>query len=105
MFGMFYSTGWRNPTFTLDVSGFDTSNVTNMGVMFYQTGYISTKLNISITIRNPNTTLYYSMFNYVATMPGSKITVNYTSETSDLVDQMIATKSDDSNVIKGVQVD
>ena len=45
------------------------------------------------------------MFGSVATKTGSKITVNYTSATSSLVDQMIATKSDDSNVVKGVQVD
>ena len=76
-----------------------------MSRMFYQTGYNSTKLNTSITIRNPNTTDYSDMFNNVATKTGSKITVNYTSATSSLVDQMIATKSSNSNVVKGVQVD
>jgi hypothetical protein len=34
----------------------------------------------------------------------SKITVNYTSETSELVDQMIATKSNTSNVVKGYNI-
>ena len=105
MYGMFSYTGWRNPTFTLDVSGFDTSNVINMSRMFYQTGNPSTKLNTSITIRNPNTTDYSDMFNNVATKSGSKITVNYTSATSSLVDQMIATKSSDSNVVKGYNVE
>ena len=45
------------------------------------------------------------MFYGVATKSGSQFTVNYTSETSDLVDKMIATKVDTSNVVKGVQVD
>jgi hypothetical protein len=76
-----------------------------MAYMFKNTGKNSTQLNISITIRNPNTTSYSGMFDSVATKTGSKITVNYTSATSSLVDQMIATKSSDSNVVKGVQVD
>ena len=101
---MFYNTGYNNPNFTLDVSNFDTSNVTDIKYMFYYTGYKSTKFNTSITIKNPNTTYYYYMFSGVATNPNSKITVNYTSETSDLVDQMINTKSYNSNVVKGIQV-
>ena len=102
---MFYETGYNNPNFTLDVSNFDTSNVTSMSSMFEKTGYNSTKLNTSITIRNPNTTSYSGMFSSVAVKTGSKITVNYTSETSDLVDKMIATRSYKANVFKGVQVD
>lgn len=105
MYEMFYQTGYNSTIFTLDVSNFDTSNVTSMKRMFSMTGYNSTKLNTSITISNPNTTSYFNMFNKVATQDGSKITVNYTSETSDLVDKMIATKSSNSNVVKGVQVD
>ena len=101
MSNMFNKTGYNSTVFTLDVSNFDTSNVTNMRSMFYQTGYNSTKFNSSITIRNPNTTSYSNMFTYVATKTGSKITVNYTSVTSDLVDEMIATKSSTSNVVKG----
>ncbi len=98
---MFYQTGYYNTEFDLDVSNFDTSSVTDMSNMFSYTGYNSTKFNPSITIRNPNTTSYSNMFAYVATKTGSKITVNYTSETSDLVDKMIATKSSTSNVVKG----
>jgi hypothetical protein len=41
------------------------------------------------------------MFGNAATVSGAKITVDYTSETSDLVDSMIATKSTNSNVVKG----
>ena len=108
MASMFNHTGYNSANFTLDVSNFDTSNVTNMANMFDYTGYNSANLNTSITIRDTKITSsngYNSMFRGVATKPGSKITVNYTSETSDLVDNMIATKSADSNVVKGVQVD
>lgn len=35
----------------------------------------------------------------------AQIMVNYTSETSNLVDKMIKTKSSNSNVVKGIQVD
>lgn len=105
MEAMFMSTGRESTGFTLDVSSFDTSNVTNMIFMFYCTGWKSTNFVTSITIKNPNVTLYAGMFDQVAIKPGSKITVNYTSETESLVDDMIATKSDNSNVVKGVQVD
>jgi hypothetical protein len=61
-----------------------------------------------IIIKNPNISNYSSMFEGVAIQPGSQITVNYTSETEALVDKMIATKSSNSNVVKGklvVEVD
>ena len=102
---MFYNTGYSNPNFTLDVSNFDTTRVNDMAYMFYQTGYNSTKLNIVITIRNPSLTKYEGIFEGIATKEGAQVTVNYTSETSALVDAMIATKSANSNVVKGVQVD
>ena len=105
MHQMFTGAGFLSPIFTMDVSGFNTGKVTDMSQMFYLTGYSSTKFNTSITIKNPNTTSYASMFNGVATKEGSQIIVNYISETSDLVDAMIATKSYNSNVVKGVQVD
>ena len=107
MVSMFSNTGYTNPNFTLDVSKFDTSNVTRMENMFSNTGYNSTKLNTTITIRKviTNPRYYSNIFNGVATKEGSKITVNYTSETSDLVDLMIATKSSNSNVVKGENVD
>lgn len=101
---MFFNSGYNNPNFTLDVSGFDTSKVVDMSSMFYQTGYYSTKLNIIFNVTNPNTTSYSEMFVAAATKSGAKITVNYTSETSDLVDLMIATKSETSNVVKGTLV-
>ena len=105
MSGMFSYTGYNSTNFTLDVSNFDTSKVGNMAEMFMCTGYNSTKFNTSITIKTPNVFNYYYMFYDVVTKSGSKITVNYTKDTEALVDKMIATKSSNSNVIKGVQVD
>ena len=98
---MFYYTGRYAETIRLDLSNFDTSKVTDMSYMFNSAGYNSTKLNTSITIKNPNITSYDSMFHYLATKEGSQITVNYTSETDALVSNMITAKSEDSNVVKG----
>ncbi len=84
----------------LDVSNFDTGNVTDMGGMF-----LSCKgLTITITIRGIKCTNYTNMFNGAARNSGAKITVNYTSDASSLVDNMIATKSSNSNVVKGTVV-
>ncbi len=42
------------------------------------------------------------MFAYNAvTEPGSKIVLNYTNETSSLVDEIIASKPENANVVKG----
>ena len=90
MAGMFQLTGYTNPNFTLDVSNFDTSNVTDMARMFEKTGYNSTKLNISITIKNPDVDVTHTfIFDHAATKEGSQIKVNYTSKTSSLVDELI----------------
>ena len=62
------------------------------------------KLQTQINIMNANVTEYSSMFYNAATDPNAKIIVNYTSATSTLVDNMIATKSSNSNVVKGKQL-
>ena len=114
----------------LDLSNFNTVNVTNMGGMFESCSSLE-KLNLSnfntskveiyyqysnsifqlcrklqteITIMNPNVTEenYKNMFDRAATDPNTKIIVNYTSETETLVDNMIKTKSSNSNVVKGI---
>lgn len=84
---------------TLDVSGLDTSNVTDMAFMFND----CSKLSTTITIVGTNCTYYSFMFNDAATAAGSQIKVRYTANASDLVDQMIATKSYNSNVVKESQ--
>ena len=107
MYCMFSNTGYNSEIFDIDTSNFDMSKVKDVRAMFNGAGYNSTKLNTSITINKNNYSKYdyLNMFKNVATKSGSKITVNYTSETSELVDQMIATKSSNSNVVKGIQVD
>ena len=82
---------------SLDVSGFDTSKVTDMYGMFSNCAYLTTTINI----KNTGTTSYEEMFLDAATESGSLIKVNYTSATSDLVTNMVATKSENSNVEKG----
>lgn len=81
----------------LDVSGFNFEKVTSTTLMFYRLGSLTTTVNM-----NSNTITDYSqMFARAATDGTAVITVNYTSENSDLVDSMIATKSSASNVVKG----
>ena len=82
---------------SLDLSSFNTSNVTEMYWMFY----FCSRLTTTINIMNANVTNYSSMFSDAATASGSKITVNYIASASTLVDNMIETKSHNSNVIKG----
>ena len=114
MFGMFASAGYKSTSLTLDIGDkFDTSKATDMSYMFYEFGYNSSKLNFAITISNPNITDYLSIFVYAARKSGSQITVNYTSETSDIVGSrssyafgttMLGANATYSNAIRGTQV-
>ncbi len=98
---MFYQTGYNSKEVSLDVSGLDTSNVTNMKGMFARCAYSSNNFITSITIGNPKLNIYNNMFADTALKGNSKIVVNYTNETSELVDKLINTKSASSNVVKG----
>ena len=71
---------------------FDTSGITL---------HITAKATLNI-YSNPTT--YSGAFTRAATVQGSGITVNYTSAVTN-IDSIIATKSSDSNVVKGVQLD
>ena len=82
---------------SLDLSSFNTANVTSMYYMFYNCSSLTTTINIL----NANVNDYSKMFLNSATKSGSQITVNYIASASTLVDNMIATKSSNSNVIKG----
>ena len=104
MEAMFENTSRNNPNFNLNISNFDMGKVENADCMFNMMGSNSLILNFTLTINNPDMS-YYSMFNDVAVNDGTQITVNYTSETSGLVDNMIANKGYGTNVVKGVQVD
>ncbi len=111
---------------SLDLSSFNTSKVTNMIEMFYGCSSLTSldlrnfntskvydmnrmfngcsKLTTSINIMNIGVTSYSYMFSNAATKEGAQITVNYIVDASTLVDKMIATKSTNSNVVKGVQI-
>ena len=84
----------------LNLSNFNTSKVTDMIYMFNG----CQKLQTTINIMNANVTYYIGMFEYAATASDAKITVNYIADASTLVDNMIATKSSNSNVVKGNQI-
>ncbi len=85
---------------SLDLSSFNTSNVTTMKTMFHYCSSLTTTINIM----NTGVTSYNGMFIGAATSNGAQITVNYIADASTLVDNMIATKSTNSNVVKGVQL-
>ena len=82
---------------SLDLSNFNTANVTNVWNMFNGCSKIQTQINIMMH-SEPE---YLFMFSDAATESGSQITVNYIADASALVDNMIAEKSSNSNVIKG----
>ena len=84
----------------LDLSSFNTLNLKNMLNMFSGCSSLTTTINIM----NANVSEYSDMFSDAATNSGSQITVNYIADASTLVDNMIATKSQTSNVIKGIQL-
>ncbi len=80
----------------LDLSSFNTSKVIDMWNMFLFCKNLTTTINIYTS-----SVIYINMFGGAATVSGAQITVDYVESASDLVDQMIATKSSDSNVVKG----
>lgn len=109
---------------SLDLSNFDTSSATNMTGMFIycislkevKTGsrFVTTNVTdmskmfqqcynivITFTLSGNNVSAYMDIFTRAATAEGAQITINYTSDAASLVDTLIATKSDTSNVVKG----
>ena len=82
---------------TLNLSIFDTSNVSAMNDMFR----LCEKLTTSITIRGTSCIGYTKMFEYACTASSAQITVYCDSSNQDLVQNMIATKSNNSNVVLG----
>ena len=83
----------------LDLSSFNTSKVRDVSNMFCYCMNVQTQITIMYSI-----TYTFTMFLNAATKPGAIITVNYTSNSSSSVDSMIATKSSNSNVVKGIQI-
>ncbi len=85
---------------SLDLSRFNTTNVVDWDDMFSDCSQLTTTINIMRSSVNS----YGNMFSNAATNSGAKITVNYIADASTLVDNMIATKSSNSNVVKGSQL-
>ncbi len=84
----------------LNLSNFNMINVTYTNIMFMGCSSLTTTINIT----NANNRVYSSMFYNAATNSGTRITVNYAASASALVDEMIKTKSYNSNVVKGNQI-
>ena len=82
---------------SLDLSSFNTPSATNMKWMFEECSSLTTTINIE----EKNIASYSDMLKDAAINSGTQITVNYVAEASTLVDNMIATKSSNSNVVKG----
>ena len=127
---MFEYAGYSAQTFNIgDLSSWANTKVTNMSYMFQYAGYSATTWNSIGTLKvyatrvqfmfnecknanatlnlykNPSSSYYYdSTFTNASTVSGSGITVNYSRVTTN-IDNIIATKSTDSNVVKGVQLD
>ncbi len=85
---------------TIKLDHFDTANVNNMKNMFQYCYHINATLNISST----PTTVYENMLFDAATATGASLKLNYTNESSSLVDRMLTTKSATSNVTKGTLI-
>jgi surface protein len=109
-----------------NLSNWNTSSVTNMASMFNSAGSNATnninigslkiyatntnqmfinckKITATINIYN-NITSYDKMFSSAAIGEGSHLTINYSSNVTN-IDNIIATKSDNSNVVKGSILD
>ena len=122
MRSMFNSMGRYTETINIgNLSNWNTSNVTNMSNMFNNMGYYSNKIDIgslkiyATNIENicqfapslngtfniySNPTSYNYAFRETSTLTGTMMTVNYSSNTTN-IDPIIATKSNNSNVVKG----
>ena len=127
MHSLFNNAGHSAATWNIgDLSGWDASQATSMQNMFTYAGRNATTWNsigtlkvyatyISYMFNNcpnakatlniySNPTGYYGAFSAAATTQGSGITVNYSSTTTN-INSIVATKSNNSNVAKGVQLD
>ena len=91
--------GCRNMR-SLNLSSFDCSKVTNMEKMFSECYVMVATLNMNSTVVSN----FKDMFQSAADKENAQITLNYTEATSSIVDQMIASKPANSNVVKGTQI-
>ncbi len=83
------------------LANWNMQSVENVSWMFSGCSKISGTLNLRGNITN-----YSNMFYYVSTNnESSGLTVNYSANLAPIIDQIIATKSSNSKVYKGVQLD
>ena len=127
---MFDQSGYNSTTWSIgDISSWNTSNVVTMKNMFLSAGKMATTWNNIGTLNvyadniysifancnnakaivniysNPDRMINYEhAFSAASTVTGAGIVVNYSSNTTN-IDIFIATKSSNSNVTKGVQLD
>ncbi len=76
---------------------FSISNVTNMKYAFYNCKLIST----AIKITNKNLEYYNHVTDGSAIAPNALITIDYTTETEEIVNQIIKNNNSNSNIVKG----
>lgn len=123
---MFQHFGLSTPVVNIgNLSTWDTSNVTNMSYMFQYAGSSSTTFNSIGTFKvyatditrmfnwssvanatlniYSNPTSYDLAFQGASDRGGAGITVNYSANTTN-IDNIVATKSGGSNVVKGIEV-
>ena len=81
----------------LDLSNWNMSSAKRYNYFLESLRYVTSEF----TIRSTNITNFASMLEDCAN-EGGQVTVNYTADTEDIVDQMIATKSANGNIVKGV---
>ncbi|MBR6133606.1 MAG: BspA family leucine-rich repeat surface protein [Bacilli bacterium] len=81
----------------LDLSNWNMSNANQYKYFMESLKYVTSEF----TIRGTNIIDFASMLEDCAN-EGGQVTVNYTADTEDIVDQMIATKSANGNIVKGV---
>ena len=79
---------------TLDLSHFDTSNVTSMFNMFMDCKVIQTQINI----KNANMTNYANIFSRAATGTNSYIIIGYTSATQTLAETIKSNYSSNTRI-------
>ena len=84
----------------LDLSSFDTSNVTNMSYMFSSCSKLQTQINIT----NANTTSYRYMFKSALTDPDAYVIIGYTTETQSIATAMKSKAGSNSSKITLKQI-
>lgn len=87
-------------TTIIGLENFNTVNVTNMNYLFYSCD----NLTGSITIMNSNISQYLNMFTYCSILSSAKFTVNYKEGCQTLAQNMVNTKSSNSNVVLGTLI-